>query len=223
MALGAPVPVSGVRAHRRSQTPHRYNPGTQVPAVSAAPVASPVGILKLAPDRVEGALGHQRLPGAAHPLAVLDHHLTLADRPARVPRVQQQGAHRRGAPWPAVLGGHLALLQVGRERTQRVTRQEPGEQLGDHLGLGLDHRPVLGVPGQPDARRPAPLLGTLLQRTLLPLRLPLDLAAGHRRLDPGVHPPAVGAQVGLAVGGHDPQPAGLREVDPILRAAAAAG
>ncbi len=80
-----------------------------------------------------------------------------------------------------------------------------------------------GVTEQPGAVGNLPGLGVLLERALVTGRLAFDLGAGHRQIDTGLHAPAVGGEVGLAVGGDQRQPAPFGGVDPVLKLAGLTG
>ncbi len=102
------------------------------------------------------------------------------------------------------------------EALQGLPGGEPGEQLPHQVRLGGDHIPGRGVAGEPHPERRSAALRALPECPALPRGLPLDLGAGNGGLDAGEQAPAVGGQVRLAVRGHQPQPAFLGRVDPVL-------
>ena len=96
-----------------------------------------------------------------------------------------------------------STVQPASKAAQRLAVSEPPEQFGDDHSLVGDEVPVRGVAGEPDTQRGLAALRPLHRRGPLTRGLALDLGPGDSQLDPGEQPPAVGAQIGLAVRGDD--------------------
>lgn len=121
---------------------------------------------------------------------------------------------------PGYAGCYVPALRVAQRASDRVERVSPQERRVDRLhrlGLVRDDLAARPITEGPHTLRGPPLLSALKLSPRLTSPLALHLGTGHGRLDPGVHPAAVGAQICVPVGRHEEQAPLLGPVDPVLQ------
>lgn len=183
-----------------------------MPPIGPHAVDLPAWIVKTCLHKCEHVVVDDRVPrtGTAGLLAVVD-------RAPGVSRVAQHAVDRGRTPPATAPGRHVGLRERCGQGPERVPGCEALEHVRNDGCLLLDQRARRCVAGQPRTERWAALFGPLDRGALLPGALALDFGPRDRSLDPCVHPPAVGRQVGPAVGGDQEQAAISGGVDPVLK------
>ena len=124
----------------------------------------------------------------------------------------------QGHAWnPSRLAVGLSTTEGTCDSVQRVPSKE-GSVDGTHsLSLVRDELASGGIAHRTNPFGWPPLPGTLDVRPRLASALALDLRSRDRSRDAGVHAPAVGAEVSVAIGCHEEEATGLGSVDPVFK------